>query len=74
MATVDVKKIESAKKVKLLRKCRVVEHGSNKAELFQAGAVVTVSGQTEFELITRDLATYDVNVKAASPVIDEKKK
>lgn len=66
---VDLKNIDKPKKVKILSKVRVKEHGENEAKPCLPGDVVTVSGTTEYELITRDLATYDVNTKAA----DEKK-
>ena len=48
--------ISEPEKLKMLKKCRVREHGVSGAKPVKAGDVVTVSGEDKAELLSRGLA------------------
>lgn len=60
MAQVNINEPE---KLKMLKKCRVREHGTSAAKPVKAGDVVTVSGEDKVELLSRELAERITEVK-----------
>lgn len=50
------KKVDEPEELKLLKKCRVKEHGKTSAEGKKAGDIVTVSGIDKLELLANKLA------------------
>lgn len=48
--------VNEPEKLKMLKKCRVREHGVTAAKPVKAGDVIIVSGEDKIELLSRGLA------------------
>jgi len=60
MAKEKVIKWDEPEKVGILRACRVKEVGAREAKDCVPGDIVTVAGQDKIELISRNIATFDL--------------